>query len=172
MRPLNSFFYLFVNFCEVSRRGFSVTLSLSTGVQHFALTNPMTPAVPSSSVVRHRRCLLLLTRRASLPFIDTEAVFLFIYISRSSTCYQDLGALGLVSHVKSIQRERKNVFTLLNLVRFGQNESSRLTKLLSSLKLSPRPLASEGCILLLEVTGVRERSTFTLLHRAELLKRF
>lgn len=79
MRPLNSFFYLFVNFCEVSRRGFSVTLSLSTGVQHFAPTNPMTPAVPSSSVVRHRRCLLPLTRRASLPFIDTQAVFLFIY---------------------------------------------------------------------------------------------
>lgn len=33
------------------------------------------------------------------------------------------------------------MFTLLNLVRFGQNESSRLTKLLSSLNLSPRPLA-------------------------------
>lgn len=110
MRPLNSFFYLFVNFCEVSRQGFSVTLSLSTGVQHFALTNPMTSAVPSSSVVRHRRCLLPLTRRASLPFVDTEAVFLFIYISRSSTCYQDLGALGLVSHVKSIQREKKCVY--------------------------------------------------------------
>lgn len=80
MGPLNSFFYLFVNFCEVSRQGFSVTLSLSTGVQHFTPTNLMTPAVPSSSVVRHRRCLLPLTRRASLPFIDTQAVFLFIYI--------------------------------------------------------------------------------------------
>lgn len=64
------------------------------------------------------------------------------------------------------------MFTLLNLVRFGQNESSRLTKLLSSLKLSPRPLTSEGCVSLLEVTGVRERSTFTLLHPAQLLQRF
>lgn len=67
-------------------------------------------------------------------------------------------------------RER-NVFTLLNLERFGQNEWSHVTKLLRSWDLFAEAYAAFTDCFLLEVTGVRERSTFTLLHLTELFKR-
>lgn len=108
------FFHLFVNFCEVSRR-FSCNFIAFYFVQHLSPTSSMTLDVPSSSVVRHRCCLLPLACRASLPF--------------SLSCYCNPGALGIVSYVKSIKRERRREFTLLNLVRFVQNEWSRVTKL-------------------------------------------